>query len=99
VVSSLNLLTQLVVLQGYAVVGEQGVQQRTEDTPLGGDWVKSQCGGGVVANPHNLWSVCQEVQDPVAEGGVQNQLETTHTNGLTQGFLRVFPPQATGQHS
>jgi hypothetical protein len=45
----------------------------TEDTPLGGPCVKSQCGGDVVANPHSLWSVRQEVQDPVAEGDVQTQ--------------------------
>ena len=31
-----------------------------------------ECGGGV-ANPLGLWSTRQEVQDPVAEGGVQTQ--------------------------
>ena len=33
----------------------------------------SQCGGGVVANPHSLWFACQEVQNPFTEGGVQTQ--------------------------
>jgi hypothetical protein len=46
---------------------------RTEDTPLGGPCVKSHCGGAVVANLHSLWAACQEVQDPVAEGGVQTR--------------------------
>ena len=54
-------------------MSEHGVQQGTEDTPLGGPCVKSQCGGGVVANPHSLWSTCQEVQDSIAESGVQTQ--------------------------
>jgi hypothetical protein len=35
--------------------------------------VVSQCGGGDVANPHSLWFSSQEVQDPIAEGGVQIQ--------------------------
>ena len=55
-----------------AVVGEQGVQQRAEDThPWGGPCVKSQCGGVFFSNSHSLWSARQEFQDPVAEGGVQ----------------------------
>ena len=60
-------------LQSHTFMGEEEVQQRAEDTPLGCPCVISQCGGGVVANPHSLWSACQEVQDPVAEGGVQTQ--------------------------
>ena len=36
-------------------------------------WGKGQCGGGAVSNLHSLWSALQEVQDPVAEGGVQTQ--------------------------
>ena len=35
--------------------------------------VVSQCGGGDVANSHSLWFASQEVQDPIAEGGVQTQ--------------------------
>ena len=52
---------------------EQGVQEGTEHAPLRGPRVKGQRGGGVVAYPHHLGSACQEVQDPVAEGGVQPQ--------------------------
>ena len=48
------------------------VQQKTKDTPLGAPGL-SPYAGGVVAIPHSLWSAHQEVQDPVAEGGVQNQ--------------------------
>jgi hypothetical protein len=40
---------------------------------MGAPCVKSQCGGGVVASPDSPWSACQDVQDPVAEGGVQTQ--------------------------
>ena len=60
-------------MQSQADLGEQGAQQRAEDTPLGDHCFKSQCGGGVVTHPHNLWSARQEVQDPVAEGGIQPQ--------------------------
>ena len=38
------------VVQRNAVKGEQGVQQRAEDTPLGDPCVESQCERGVVAN-------------------------------------------------
>ena len=61
------------VVQSQTVIGEQGIQQRAEDTPLGKPCVKSQCGGGVVASPHSLRFARQEVQDPVAEGSVQTQ--------------------------
>ena len=54
-------------------MGEQGVQERTKHTPLRGHRFDSQSGGRVVAYPHRLGVARQEVQDPVAEGGVQSQ--------------------------
>ena len=55
------------------VVGEQGVQEGTKRTPLRGHRVESQHGGCVVACPHHQGVARQEVQVPVAEGGVQSQ--------------------------
>ena len=52
------------------VVGEQGVQEGTKYTPLRGPRVEDQCGGCVVTYPYHLRAARQEVQDPVAEGGV-----------------------------
>ena len=73
---------ELVLCKATQSVGEQEVQQRTDDTPLGG-LVLSQCGEGVVANPHSLWSARQEVQDPVAEHSVQAQgIELGGNNGV-----------------
>ena len=62
VVSKLN--------DGVGVVGEQGVQEETKYTPLRGPSVEDQRGGCVVAYPYHLGAARQEVQDPVAEGGV-----------------------------
>ena len=50
--------------------GEQGVQVGTKHTPLRGPRVEDQSGGGVVAYPYHQEAACQDVQDPVAEGGV-----------------------------
>ena len=61
------------IVHGHAVVGEQGVQEGTKHTPLWGPRVEGQCGGDDVAYPHHLGSARQEVQDLVAEGGVQSQ--------------------------
>ena len=60
------------VVHGHAVVGEQRVQ---EHTPLMGPRVEGQhaVGVGFIAYPHYLGPSRQEVQDPVAEGGVQSQ--------------------------
>jgi hypothetical protein len=52
-------------------MGEQGVQERAESVPLWG--VEVQCSGGVVSYLLHLVAGCQEVQDPVAQGGVQTQ--------------------------
>ncbi|KAK6327856.1 hypothetical protein J4Q44_G00035020, partial [Coregonus suidteri] len=58
------------VVPGHAVMGEQGVQEGTEHAPLRGPHVEDQCGRCVVTYPYHLGAARQEVQDPVAEGGV-----------------------------
>ena len=68
VVSKLN--DGVGVVFGHAAVGEQGVQEGTKYTPLRGPNVENQCGRHVVACPSHLGVARQEVQDPVAEGGV-----------------------------
>jgi hypothetical protein len=57
-------------VHGHAVMSEQGVQDGTEHAPLRGPCVEDQCGVCVVTYPYHLGAACQEVQDPVAEGGV-----------------------------
>jgi hypothetical protein len=54
-------------------VGEQGVQERAQNAPLWGTSVEDQLGGDVVTYPHHLVVASQEVQYPVALGGVENQ--------------------------
>jgi hypothetical protein len=51
-------------------MSEQGVQEGTEHTPLRGPSVEDQRGRSVVTNPYQLGVPCQEVQNPVEEGGV-----------------------------
>ena len=51
-------------------MSEQGVQEGTEHAPLRGPHVEDQRGGCVVTYPYHLGAARQEVQDPVAEGGV-----------------------------
>ena len=58
------------VVLGHAVVGEQGVQEGTKHTPLRGPHVEDQRGRCVVTYSYHLGAARQEVQDPVAEGGV-----------------------------
>ena len=73
VLSSANLMMELVsckVTQSW-VNRENSRGPRTHT--WGGPLLKGQCEGGVVANPHSLWSAHQDVQDPVAGGGVQTQ--------------------------
>ena len=45
----------------------------TKYTSLKGPSVKDQRGRRVVAYPYHLGAALQEVQDPVAQGGVQTQ--------------------------
>jgi hypothetical protein len=55
---------------GHTVVGEQEVQEGTKHTPLRGPRVEDQHGKCIVVYPYHLGVERQEVQDPVAEGGV-----------------------------
>jgi hypothetical protein len=61
------------VVLGHTVMGEQGVQERTEHSPLRGPRVEDQRGRRVVAYPYQLGAARQEVQNPVAEEGVSSQ--------------------------
>ena len=58
------------VMFGHTVVGEQGIQEGTKYTPLRGPSLKDQHGRRGVAYSYHLGVAHQEVQDPVAEGGV-----------------------------
>jgi hypothetical protein len=60
-------------VRGHTVVGELEVQEGTKHATLRGPRVEDQCGGGVVTYPHHLGAARQEVQDSVAQGGVQSQ--------------------------
>ena len=60
-------------MHGHAVGGEQGLQEGPEHAPLWGPSVEDQRSGGVVSYLHHLVAARQEVQDPVAQGGVQTQ--------------------------
>ena len=55
---------------GHAVMGEQGLQEGTEHAPLRGPRVEDQRGRCVLTYPYHLDVARQEVQNPVAEGGV-----------------------------
>ena len=55
-------------------MGEQGVQEGAEHSLLQGPSVEDQRRGGVVSYLHHLCATHQEVQDPVAQGGVQTQV-------------------------
>ena len=54
-------------------MSEQGVQEGAEHAPLRGPRVEDQHGGCVVTYPYHLGAASQEVQAPVAEGGVSSQ--------------------------
>ena len=45
-------------------------KRRTEHAPMRGPRFEDQCGRCVVTYPYHLGAARQEVQDPVAEGGV-----------------------------
>ena len=58
------------VVPGRAVMSERGVQEETEHAAMRGPCVEDQRGRCVATYPDHLGVACQEVQDPVAEGGV-----------------------------
>ena len=54
-------------------MGEQGVQEKAENTPLWGHSVEDQRGGDIVSYLHHLGVAHQKVQDPVAQGREETQ--------------------------
>jgi hypothetical protein len=54
-------------------MGEQGVQKGAEHTPLWGPIVENHQSEAVASYLHHLGVARKEVQDPVAQGGVQTQ--------------------------
>ena len=72
-------------------MSEQGVQEGTEHRPLRGPSVEDQRCKGDVNYPHDLGSARQEVQDPVAEGGIQSQgPKVGEERALDNGVELVF---------
>ena len=51
-------------MHGYAVMGEQGVEEWAENSLLWGPSVEVQRSGDVVSDIHPLGAARQEVQDP-----------------------------------
>ena len=72
---------------GHAVMGEQGVQEGAEYATLRGPSVEDQRSGSVVSYVHHLGVAHQEVQDPVAQGGVQTQ--SLKLNDELEGYYGV----------
>jgi hypothetical protein len=62
-------------MQGHAVMGEQRVQERAENTPLWGPSFEYQWSGHDVSYPHHLGAARRKVQDPVAQGEVETLIE------------------------
>jgi hypothetical protein len=54
-------------------MGEQGVQEGAEHTPLLGPSAEDQRSGDDVSYLHYLGAARQEVQDPTAQGMVETQ--------------------------
>jgi hypothetical protein len=57
-------------MHGQAVMG---VQEGAEHAPLWGPSVEDHRSGNVVSYLHHLGTARQEVQDPIAQGGVETQ--------------------------
>ena len=59
-----------------AVVSQQGEEQGTEHTALWGPCAECDAARGVVADSYCLWHwpLTEEVQNPIAKGGVEPQL-------------------------
>ena len=60
-------------MRGHGVMGGQGLQEGADHAPLSGATVEDQRSGYVVSYLHHLGSARQDVQDPVAQGGVETQ--------------------------
>ena len=73
VVSSANLMIELEGCMATQSWVNREYKERAENAPLWGLSVEDQRGGDVVTYPHHLGAACQEVQYPVAQGGVETQ--------------------------
>ena len=60
-------------MHGPTVMGEQGVQEGAEHSPLWGPSVEDQHSGDVVSYLHHLEAARQKVQDSIAKGGVETK--------------------------
>ena len=60
-------------MQCYAVMGEQGVQERAQNAPLWGPSVEDQRGWRCCFLPSPPGGVPSESPGPVAQGGVETQ--------------------------
>ena len=58
---------------GHPLMGEKRLQEGAEPAPLWGPSVEDQQSGGDVSYLHHLGAARQEVQDPIAQGGVETQ--------------------------
>ncbi len=68
-------LHQVIVAVGWcAVMSQQGEEQGTEHTTLGGPCAECDAARGAVTDSYCLWPLTEEVQQPVAKGGVEPQL-------------------------
>ena len=56
-----------------ACMATQSWVNRKHRRGLWGPSIEDQRGGDVVSYPHHLGAACQEVQDPVSQGGVETQ--------------------------
>ena len=54
-------------------MSEQGLQEGAKHAPFWGPSVEDQRGGDVVSYLHHLEVACQEVHDPITQGGVETQ--------------------------
>ena len=53
-------------------MGQQGEEEGAQHTSLGGPRVQGDGAGCAAADPHCLRCPCEEVQQPVGQGGVQS---------------------------
>ena len=60
-------------MHGHAVIGEQGVQEGAEHTPLWGPSVEDQQSGDIVSYLHHLGSGPSGSPGPLAQGEVETQ--------------------------
>lgn len=59
-------------MNGCAVVSEERVEERAENTPLRCAGAQAQSGQGVGSYPEPLWPVPEEVQHPCAQRAAES---------------------------